>query len=196
MFTLTPVTLTTDKIRLVPLTIDHLDNFYQAGKDAELWRWIPVNPCENISQTKAWLEKALNEMQQGKQIAFMIFDFNSQRFIGSTRLFNANIIDGAIEIGHTFIEQKYQRSYVNTHAKHLLLTHAFEILKVVRVEFRTHENNDKSRQAITRIGATFEGILRKNRRYANGDYRNTALFSIIDDEWPVIKAQLLSKMER
>lgn len=195
MFTLTPLTLTTDKIQLIPLTMEHLDNFYQAGKNAELWRWIPVNPCESISQTKPWLKKAIDEMQQGQQLAFMIFDINSNRFVGSTRLFNINSNDDSIEIGHTFIEQTYQRSYVNTHAKYLLLTHAFESLKVVRVQFRTHEKNNKSRQAITRIGATFEGILRKNRLLADGSYRNTALFSITDDEWPKVKSPLRNTME-
>ncbi|MBL4830233.1 MAG: GNAT family N-acetyltransferase [Aliivibrio sp.] len=189
MFTLTPLTLTTDKIRLVPLSIEHLEDYYQAGKNPALWRWVPVNPCSNIAQTKAWLKQVITDMEQGQQLAFMIFDINSNSFVGSTRLFNANTIDGAIEIGHTFISVNFQRSQVNTHAKYLLLKHAFEQLKVARVEFRTHQQNSQSRQAIARIGATFEGILRKNRLLADRSYRNTALFSIINDEWPELKRQ-------
>ena len=116
----------------------------------------------------------------------------TNKVIGSTRLFRFNEKDKAIELGHTFITPEFQRSYVNSHAKYLMLKHAFEQLKMVRVEICTHENNQQSRNAIARIGGKFEGVLRKNRRAPNGDYRNTALFSIIDEEWSQVKQHLLN----
>jgi len=194
MFILSPTVLTTDKIKLIPLTLDHHNDYYLAGNSTELWRWIPTNPCINIESAKAWLTTAVAAMKKGEQLAFMIFDIASNSYVGSTRLFKPNKKDASIEIGHTFIQPEFQRSYVNTHAKYLLLRHSFEQLLITRVEFCTHEHNEKSCNAIVRIGGKFEGVLRKHRRLSDGSYRNTTLFSITDDEWPQIKEQLESKI--
>lgn len=189
---LKPITLETDLIKLVPITLQHLDAFCLAGNFPTLWQHMPVNRCENSTVAKPWLSEAIDEMAKGLQIAFVTIDKKSNTVIGSTRLFRFNEKDRAIEIGHTFITPKFQRSYVNSHAKYLMLRHAFEQLNITRVEICTHENNSQSRNAIARIGGHFEGILRKHRQAPNGTYRNTALFSIIDEDWPQIKLQLLS----
>lgn len=189
---LTPITLETSLIRLEPMTLKHLDAFCLAGNYPQVWQHMPVNRCQNHKIAKPWLEEAIENMAQGLELAFVTIDKKTDTVIGSSRLFRYNDKDKAIEIGHTFITPNFQRSYVNSHAKFLMLKHAFEQLKVVRVEICTHENNQQSRHAITRIGGHFEGVLRKNRRAPNGDYRNTALFSIINDDWPQVKQQLLS----
>ena len=153
--------------------------------------YMPINRCKTKEIATAWMKEAINEMALGQQIAFVTIDKKTNQVIGSTRLFRLNQKDKSLEIGHTFITPKFQRSYVNSHAKYLMLQYAFETLNMVRVEICTNETNQQSRTAITRIGGHFEGILRKHRKSPNGDYRNTAMFSITDDEWPKVKSQLL-----
>ncbi|HEA15094.1 MAG TPA: N-acetyltransferase, partial [Pseudoalteromonas prydzensis] len=114
--------------------------------------------------------------------------------LGTTRLFRLDKQNRSAEIGHTFIAKQWQRSFVNTHAKYLLLQYAFDELGLVRITFNTHEQNQKSRNAITRLGARFECIRYKDRLLADGSYRNTAQFSIIDEQWPTIKSQLAGKL--
>jgi RimJ/RimL family protein N-acetyltransferase len=131
---------------------------------------------------------------QGEHVPFAIFDNESGELVGSTRYCSIKRVDRNLEIGFTFITPKYQRSYINTHTKYCLLKHAFEELGAIRVEFKTHEKNDKSRNAIARLGAKFEGILRHQRILSNGTFRNTAIFSIIDKEWPTVKSKLEASM--
>lgn len=189
---LKPTTLETSLLKLEPMNSQHLAGFCSAGNHPQVWQHMPINRCQNLEIASAWMKEAIDEMTQGLQIAFVTIDKRTNKVIGSTRLFRCNDKDKSIEIGHTFITPDFQRSYVNSHAKYLMLKHAFEHLGMARVEICTHEDNQQSRLAIARIGGHFEGILRKNRRAPNGDYRNSALFSIIDDEWPQVKQQLLS----
>ena len=190
--TLSPTTLETSLLKLAPMTLQHLAGFCSAGNHPQVWQHMPINRCQNSEVATPWMKEAIDEMSQGLQIAFVTIDKKSNTIIGSTRLFRCNTKDRSIEIGHTFITPDFQRSYVNSHAKYLMLKHAFEHLGMARVEICTHEDNQQSRQAIARIGGHFEGVLRKHRRAPNGDYRNTALFSIIDDEWHQVKQHLLS----
>ena len=193
---LRPITLETNLIKLVPMNLQHLSAFCLAGNYPQVWQHMPMNRCQNHEIAKPWMQEAIDEMTKGLQLAFVIInkggDKRTDTVIGSTRLFRYNQQEKSIELGHTFITPEFQRSYVNSHAKYLLLRHAFEQLNMTRVEICTHENNDKSRNAIARIGGQFEGILRKNRRAPNGDYRNTALYSIIDDEWSQVKSNLVN----
>lgn len=189
---LQPITLETNLLKLVPMTIQHLEAFHLAGNYPDVWQHMPINRCQSIEMARIWMQEAISEMAQGQQLAFITIDKKTATVIGSTRLFRFNEKDKSIEIGHTFITPSFQRSYVNSHAKYLMLKYAFESLSMTRVEICTNENNQQSRNAIARIGGHFEGILRKHRRAPNGEYRNTALFSIIDEEWPQIKQQLLS----
>jgi len=131
----------------------------------------------------------------GEHVPFAIFDNDSGQFVGSTRYCSINTADKSLEVGFTFITPEFQRSYINTHAKYCLLKHAFEELGAIRVEFKTHESNNKSRKAIERLGAKFEGVLRNQRILPDGSYRNTAIFSVIATEWPTVKKALQEKME-
>jgi len=189
---LKPVTLETSLIKLLPMNLKYVNGYCLAGNYPEVWQHMPVNRCQNHSIAQSWMEEAIAEMSQGLQLAFITIDKKTDKVIGSTRLFRYNKKDRTIELGHTFITPKFQRSYVNSHAKYLMLKHAFEHLKITRVEICTHENNQQSRNAIARIGGHFEGVLRKNRRAENGHYRNTAMFSIIDEEWSQVKKELLA----
>ncbi|NQZ23818.1 MAG: GNAT family N-acetyltransferase [Colwellia sp.] len=190
------ITLETSLIKLVPMSLQHLNDYCLAGNYPQVWQHMPVNRCKNNQVAKTWMQAAINEMSQGLQLAFITIDKNTDRVIGSTRLFRYNEKDKSIELGHTFITPEFQRSYVNSHAKYLMLKHAFEHLKMARVEICTNENNEQSRNAIARIGGHFEGILRKHRRSPNGNYRNTAMFSIIDDEWSQVAKNLLATSKK
>jgi len=190
--TLKPITLETRLIKLVPMNLQHLNDYCLAGNYPQLWQHMPVNRCQSHLVAQTWMQEAIDEMSQGLQLAFITIDKNTDTVIGSTRLFRYNEKDKMIELGHTFITPEFQRSYVNSHAKYLMLKYAFEHLKLARVEICTNENNEQSRNAIARIGGHFEGVLRKHRRAPDGNYRNTALFSIIDDEWLQVKNDLLA----
>ena len=190
--TLKPITLETSLLKLVPMTMQHLNDYCLAGNYPQVWQHMPINRSASHDIARPWMQEAVDEMAEGLQLAFITIDKKTNKVIGSTRLFRYNEKDNSIELGHTFITPEFQRSYVNSHAKYLMLKHAFEQLNMVRVEICTHEDNQQSRNAIARIGGKFEGVLRKNRRAPNGDYRNTALFSILDEEWPQVKQQLLA----
>lgn len=188
----TAVTLETSFIKLEPMTMEHLAGFCIAGNFSQVWQHMPINRCKDEQTARAWLQTAIDDMAAGKQLAFITIDKQSNTVIGSTRLFGLDQQHNKLELGHTFITPEFQRSFVNSHAKFLMLQYAFEELNIARVEICTHENNQQSRKAIARIGGQFEGVLRKHRRAPNGDYRNTAMFSITDDEWPQVKQRLLA----
>ncbi|MCO7226200.1 GNAT family N-acetyltransferase [Pleionea sp. CnH1-48] len=190
-----PITLETSKVRLEPMAMEHLEGFYRAGNYSEIWQWLPKNLCENLQTAKAWIQESLENEQKGEDVPFVLFNQESGQIIGSSRYLNIDRANRVLEIGHTFITPEFQRSFVNTHAKFLLLGHAFEQLGAQRVEFRTHEKNERSRNAIARLGAQFEGILRQNRILPDGSIRSTALFSIVTTEWPQVKTRLQTKME-
>ncbi len=189
-----PTVLQTNKVTLRPLTEADAEAFYLAGNYPQLWQWVAPNHCLSLEVSKSWINESLEQQRQGNHVPYVIIDRDSDRIIGSTRYCSIRRQDRGIEIGFTFISPSHQRTHVNTHAKFLLLEHAFESLGAVRVEFKTHEKNDKSRNAIQRIGATFEGILRNLRILPNGNLRNTAIFSITEEEWPTIKQSLKGKI--
>lgn len=194
MFEPKPVTISTDKITLRPLSMKHLDAFYQAGDFPDVWRWSLPNQCVSKAQAETWIAQSLEKVKQGEHVVFSIFDNQSGELVGSTRYCEISRENRTLEIGFTFITPKYQRTYVNTHAKYCLLKHAIEQLDAIRVQFKTHEKNEKSRNAISRLGASFEGILRHQRVLPDGSFRNTAIFSVINSEWLAIKSGLEEKM--
>jgi RimJ/RimL family protein N-acetyltransferase len=190
---LSPVTLETQLIKLIPLTMQHLVEFSYAGNHHEIWQYMSVgNQCINRETAKTWIQHAITAMVKGSEVAFVIIDKTTEKLVGSTRLLHFNQAQSTLEIGHTFITPSFQRTYVNSHTKYLLLAHVFESLSINRVEICTHQDNIKSRQAIMRIGGHFEGIIRQHRLQASGQYRNTALFSILNNEWLRVKSNLLS----
>jgi N-acetyltransferase len=155
----------------------------------ELWRWIP-NQVTSRDEMLGYVRTALSELERGVSLPFVTILNSSDRVIGSTRYGNIDLPNRRVEIGWTWITPPYQRTGANTEAKLLLLTHAFETLKLNRVELKTDALNQKSRAAIARLGAVEEGIFRKHLVTASGRIRDTVYFSIIDSEWPAVKARL------
>jgi RimJ/RimL family protein N-acetyltransferase len=188
-----PVTLTGRSVRLEPLNLAHLDDLCAVGLDPELWRWIP-NQVTTRKGMRGYIETALREQAAGASLPFAVIHLESGRAIGSTRYGAVNLANRRVEIGWTWYARGFQRTPVNTECKLLLLTHAFERLALIRVEFKTDALNDKSRNALLRIGAVQEGIFRKHLICESGRIRDTVYFSILDTEWPDKKRALKAKL--
>jgi RimJ/RimL family protein N-acetyltransferase len=189
-----PVTLSGRIVRLVPLTLAHVPGLARVGLDPELWRWIP-SPVRSEAEMATYVEVALEEQRRGAAIPFATLDQGSGEVIGSTRFANISAADRRVEIGWTWVARAVQRTGANTEAKLLMLSHAFEVLRAVRVELKTDALNQQSRAAILRLGAKEEGILRKHRLTSSGRWRDTVYFSILDDEWPALKARLAARLQ-
>ncbi|KNC65312.1 GNAT family acetyltransferase, partial [Pseudoalteromonas rubra] len=177
------ITLGSDKVRLEPLSREHLPHLRGFAEQTKLWTWVLDNYCKSDEALTHWFEHSA-QFDPDVQLPLVIIDKHSNQVAGSTRLFRLHKTNLSAEIGHTFIGEQWQRSHINTHAKYLLLKHAFETLGLVRVQLRTHEHNQTSRSAISRLGAQFEGIILKDQRVAPDAFRNTAQFAITDDMWP------------
>jgi N-acetyltransferase len=184
------VTLNGSHVSLLPMDIQYLEPLKEAVKDGELWKlWYTVVP--KPEEMEAWIKKALKEYDDGVSVPFVISRKNDNRIVGSTRFMNIEKDTRRLEIGTTWYAKSVQRSPLNTECKLLLLQHAFEELKCLAVEFRTHRMNLQSRRAIERLGAQLDGILRNHRIATNGTIRDTVVYSIIDSEWPSVKSNLL-----
>lgn len=183
------VTLTGAHVSLMPLGIDHLEPLKEAVTDGELWKlWYTFVPTPD--GMRAWIEKALQEYNEGISVPFVIKRKSDGLVVGSTRYMNIEKDVRRLEIGTTWYSKSAQRSPVNTECKLLLLEHAFENLKCLAVEFRTHRFNVSSRRAIERLGAQQDGILRNHRISSNGTIRDTVVYSIIANEWESVKSNL------
>jgi RimJ/RimL family protein N-acetyltransferase len=189
------VTLTGDAVALVPLQAEHAAPLLLAAEDGELWN-MKVTVVPGPTTVDAYIATALAGRESGTMMPFAIVRCDTGQMVGSTRFWKIDRKHRKLEIGHTWLSQSVQRSGLNTEMKYLLLAYAFEVMHCVRVQFTTDELNEKSRAAILRIGATQEGIVRHERIMPDGRKRNSVRFSIIDDEWPQVKAMLLAKMSR
>ena len=195
MKTPVPVTLTSPVVRLEPLTRAHVDALSRArvGLDAELWRFIPT-PVTSPEEMHAYVATALDEQARGVSLPFAIVDAASGELVGSTRFGNIDVKNRRLEIGWTWVARSHQRTRANTAAKRLLLGHAFETLLANRVELKTDVLNEKSRNAIGRIGAKQEGIFREHVVCASGRIRDTVYFSILASEWPQVRRDLDARL--
>lgn len=189
-----PVTLTGRFVRLQPLTREHVDALDQIAYAPSIWTWMPKS-LTNRAELEGWVNEALAAQQSGTALPFATVLRSNDLVVGSTRYLNISARDGRMEIGGTWIAPEHQRSAVNTEAKLLMLTHAFETLGATRVEFKTHAKNEKSRRAIERIGGVFEGLHRKHMLHQDGSRRDSAWYSILDDEWPSVKVRLESMVK-
>ncbi|MGA7402256.1 MAG: GNAT family protein [Candidatus Sulfotelmatobacter sp.] len=191
----TPVTLQGSIVRLEPIRPEHVELFWQAAKDAldDIFQWIPYR-MKTIEDFEQLVEKALGEQERAESVVFATVESKSGRVIGSTRFMNIDRANRRVEIGSTWIAPAWQRSAVNTEAKYLMLRHAFEVWQCMRVELKTDALNQKSRNAILRIGAKEEGTLRKHLITWTGRVRDSVYFSILDTEWPKVRAGLEAKL--
>lgn len=190
-----PVTLEGSVVRLVPLASSHIPELWDIAKDSleDTFRWIPfsMRTQEDFQQAVA---KALAEQAAGFCIPFATMERGSGRLVGSTRFMTIDRAHRRVEIGGTWIAPGWQRTAINTEAKYLMLRHAFETWKCIRVELKTDSLNQRSRNAILRIGAKEEGTLRQHMVTHSGRLRNSIYFSILDFEWPTVKAMLEGKL--
>ena len=189
-----PVTLEGKHVRIEPLAREHAAGIKAAAADGELWRlWYTSVPAPD--KTGEWLDAALDMRAKLGAMPFVVRAPDGD-IVGSTRYFNVDSVNRRLEIGHTWYAKRVQRTALNTEAKLLLLTHAFEKLNCIAVEFRTSFFNFASREAIARLGAKQDGILRHHQLLADGSLRDTVVFSIITSEWPVVKRHLAFRLER
>ena len=186
-------TLQGPRILLRPLQYSDADALLRAAADGELWN-LTVTVVPSASTIDSYLKKALDGRDAGTVMPFVIVLKDSGEVIGSTRFWKIDPLNRKLEIGSSWISARWQKSFVNTEAKYLMLRHAFEVLDCVRVQFTTDENNQKSRNAILRLGAQQEGIVRHERIMPDGRKRNSVRFSIIDDEWPQVRQVLEQKL--
>src|SRR5258706_7030264 len=189
-----PITLHGTRVRMEPLDFErHYAGLFEIGLDPELWKWT-LNVVENRGDLRAYLEEALRQQSEGSALPFATIDVATGHVAGCTRFGNIETKHRRVEIGWTWVGKPYQRSYVNTEAKYLMLRHAFETWGCHRVELKTNVLNKKSREAMLRIGCKEEGILRKHAISDRGVSRDTVYYSIIYDEWPGAKAKLEKMM--
>jgi len=192
---LKPVTLRSARVTLAPLQSAHADDLREAVRDGELWNlwYTHVASPDNMA---AEIERRLGAQADGSMLPFSVIDNTLDKVVGMTTFMNVDAPNRRVEIGGTWYRKSVQRSNLNTQSKLLLLTHAFETLDCIAVEFRTHFFNQQSRRAIERLGAKFDGILRSHQIAANGTLRDTCVYSIIAGEWPTAKAHLTWQLAR
>jgi RimJ/RimL family protein N-acetyltransferase len=177
-------------VRLEPLTEAHVPDLAIAGQDESIWRYMRYGNVCTEELMRAWVLELLELQAVGTDLPFAVIHLESGRAIGSTRYLEIHREDRGLEIGGTWYAVAHQRTVVNTECKYLLLRHAFETLGCIRVQFKTDLRNERSQRAIERIGAVREGLLRNHMILPNGIVRHSVYYSIIDSEWPQVKAIL------
>ena len=188
-----PITLNGRYARLEPLTLEHHDGLVAAVRDGELWRlWYTAIPTPDGMRTE--IERRLTLWEQGSMLPFAVRRLDSGELCGMTTFMNVEQERRRVEIGSTWYAQSAQRTAINTECKSMLLAHAFDTLGCIAVEFRTSWMNQASRAAIARLGAKQDGILRNHQLLGDGVYRDTVVFSSIDQEWPAVRQHLRFKL--
>jgi len=192
-----PITLEGSVVRLEPIAREHAEVFWNVAKDAldDIFRWIPYR-MKTREDFERLVQKAFDEQDRGESIVFVTVERKSGQVIGSTRFMNIDRANRRVEIGSTWLAPAWQRTAVNTEAKFLMLRQAFEVWGCVRVELKTDALNQRSRNAILRIGAKEEGTLRRHVITWTGRIRDSVYFSILDSEWPEVRAKLEAMLAR
>ena len=189
-----PVALEGEHVTLSPLSQFHLDKLIEAAKDGELWNlWYTSVPSPH--QMSEEIDRRLNMQKTGSMLPFAVVETISGLPVGMTTYMNIDAATKRLEIGSTWYCRRVQRGPINTESKYMLLRHAFENLDCIAVEFRTHFFNHQSRRAIERLGAKLDGVLRNHKVMADGSFRDTCCYSIINTEWPAVKTHLDYKLK-
>jgi N-acetyltransferase len=184
-------------VTLEPLEPDHEDGLYEAAKgDSELFRWMPVDLSRDRDTVRDWIAKSMEAATKGEAVVYTILDADTQTSIGSTRWHEIRLEHLRAEIGWTWLTRRIWGQGHNVETKLLLLTQAFEQAKLRRVEFKADARNERSRGALLALGATFEGVLRKHMVVQRGEPRDSAYYSVIDDDWPELKPRLQQRAQQ
>ncbi len=183
-------------IRLEPLATQHAPDLFSVSRDPEIWRYFPDRQPQSVDEMTTWIQQAIAAQQAGTEVPFAIVNRRSGAAMGSTRYLDIQRTHRSVEIGATWLGAPARRTSVNTECKFLLLQHAFEALGALRVCLKTDARNERSQRAILRIGALYEGRLRRSRVLSDGFVRDTLYYSILDSEWPTTKAALESMLRR
>lgn len=179
---------------LEPLRPEHAAPLAEAIRpEDDVFRWTNTSP-RGVEEMRAWIAERTRDRAQGRAMAFLLREPASGAVMGSTSLFDWSETERCAEIGHTWVVERFRRTGANTEAKLLLLTHGFETLGLARIQLVTDRRNERSRDAILRLGATFEGTLRNHRRGFDGRLRDSLYFSFIEEEWPARKAALAARL--
>ena len=182
-----PTILQGELVRLEPLGLGHADDLFDAGRDDEIWRFMPVPPARTVEETRHWVREAAAAEEDGLEIPFAIVLREGGRAVGSTRYMDIQRPHRGLEVGWTWLGGPWQRSGVNRECKRLLFTHAFEVLGAERVCLKTDSRNVASQRAIEAVGAQWEGVLRRHRLCPDGTWRDTVYYSVLASEWPGVK---------
>ena len=196
MMKIEPVTLEGHRVRLEPLQMEHASELYEASRDSGLWTYKPVSQPHSLTEMEHLIASVLQSQQAGACLPFAILSLERGCAVGETRNHSFLLQDHGLEIGWTWLTPSVQRTGVNTECKYLLLSHAFEVWGAIRVQLRTHHLNTNSQRAIERLGAVKEGVLRNHLIMPDGSYRHSVYYSIIQSEWPSVKARLETMMQR
>lgn len=178
------------RARLEPLEARHVPSLFAAGQDPAVWRFIACPTPRTLDEMALFVERALAGAKTGAEVPFAIIDRSTGQPAGSTRYLDIQAQNHSLEIGFTWVGAPWQRTAINTECKYLLLRHAFESLGAVRVQLKTDARNQQSQRAILRIGAVYEGCLRRSRVLPDGFVRDTMCYSVVDNEWPAVKRRL------
>ncbi|HEY4844158.1 MAG TPA: GNAT family protein [Candidatus Dormibacteraeota bacterium] len=195
MAPLGPTTLSGKHIRLEPMRPTHAAALLEAGRSSEIWEWMPARPVTGDTMA-GWLEKAMVAESQGREYPFVVVRLEDGRIIGSSRYLDVQEDDRTVEIGWTWYSPDAWGGVVNPEAKYLLMRHAFDDWRAIRVALKTDVRNLHSQAAIKKLGASFEGTLRNQRIRPDGSYRDTVVFSVIEREWPAVKLGLEQRITR
>jgi RimJ/RimL family protein N-acetyltransferase len=190
-----PIILEGKGVRLEPLTQAHHAQLCEIGLDDELWR-LTTTIIRTPEDMKKYIDAAAKDFSDGKALPFAIIEKASGKAVGSTRFGNIDPTHRRVEIGWTWIARQWQRTFINTETKYLLLSHAFDTLGCMRVEFKTDSTNSRSRNALMRIGAKEEGVFRNHMIMPGGRIRHSVYFSIIDSEWNTVRRELEKKLAK
>jgi len=192
---LTPPTLLGQTVRLEPISLADVPALAIAGRDESVWRFLPYGNVTNEAAMTQWVSRLLDQQAQGTDIPFAVILQATGQAIGATRYMDIQAVHRGLEIGGTWYAPEHQRTAANTEAKLLLLRHAFEVMGCIRVQLKTDLRNERSQRAIERLGAVREGVLRDHILMPDGHRRSSVYYSVLDHEWPAVKARLEEKLK-
>jgi len=191
-----PVTLQGKHVRLEPMSEAHIPALAEIGVGQTFWDFMLYGPMNTADDMRSWVTDILSRAEKGTDLPFVAVQLASGRVAGATRYLNIAPQDRGLEIGGTWYGVEFQRTAVNTECKHLLLRHAFETLGCIRVQLKTDLRNERSQEAIERIGAVKEGVLRNHMILQGGYFRHSVFYSVLDTEWPEVKKNLEEMMKK